>query len=326
MRRIVVTGNSSCGKTNLLRLSQGLPLKASHIATIEDTFEIKNVTFVDSAGSEAFDRLRPMSYSNASGAIICYDSSCKESRLNVIDKWIPEARYYGITEIYVVALKCELGGEEGLDDGDLDLISAVGLQYVSGADPSSAVSALDTIILHNATLEKPNLYTTTSPNRTSLDDVPLPFVRIAPFTSRFDSKFDLKQDELKEEGSDNSKFDTIYDDLNLNQITNIGEVTRKEEKKKSYDDSNPNQITNIGEVKKKEEKKKSIQRSMSTFDMSSESKKRSSMFGNLFGKKEHSKRVSSLNKEYRMSLPRSTPKKDQKPTNSTATFFRRLFL
>lgn len=45
-------------------------------------------------GQEDYDRLRPLSYSNASVFLVCFSINSRTSFENVRDKWFPELRRY----------------------------------------------------------------------------------------------------------------------------------------------------------------------------------------------------------------------------------------
>lgn len=45
-------------------------------------------------GQEDYDRLRPLSYSNASVFLVCFSITSKSSLENAEDKWVPELRKY----------------------------------------------------------------------------------------------------------------------------------------------------------------------------------------------------------------------------------------
>ncbi len=48
----------------------------------------------DTAGQEEYDKLRPIFYKDSSVIILCYSIDLPNSLTNVIDKWIPELRFY----------------------------------------------------------------------------------------------------------------------------------------------------------------------------------------------------------------------------------------
>jgi len=63
----------------------------------------------DTGGQEAFEQLRPLSYSNANVIVICYDIARQASYENVTAIWKPETEHFcpGIPVI-LVACKTDL--------------------------------------------------------------------------------------------------------------------------------------------------------------------------------------------------------------------------
>ena len=48
----------------------------------------------DTAGQEDFDRLRPLTYPETDAVIACFSITNPDSYQNVIEKWIPEVKYF----------------------------------------------------------------------------------------------------------------------------------------------------------------------------------------------------------------------------------------
>ena len=69
----------------------------------------------DTAGSEHYDRLRPLSYANTNVFLACFGLTSKISLHNIRYKWIPEIKHYGrkIPIILVGCLKDLRTVEEG---------------------------------------------------------------------------------------------------------------------------------------------------------------------------------------------------------------------
>jgi small GTP-binding protein len=53
-----------------------------------------NLTLWDTAGREEYDRLRPLSYTNADVVLICFKFPVAATRENVANQWIPEVRQH----------------------------------------------------------------------------------------------------------------------------------------------------------------------------------------------------------------------------------------
>jgi len=66
----------------------------------------------DTAGQEEYDRLRPLTYSNANVILICFAIDCPDSLENVQEKWISEVMHFcpGLPLI-LVGCKLDLRGE-----------------------------------------------------------------------------------------------------------------------------------------------------------------------------------------------------------------------
>ncbi|XP_009884572.1 PREDICTED: rho-related GTP-binding protein RhoF-like [Charadrius vociferus] len=75
----------------------------------------------DTAGQEDYDRLRPLSYSDANVVLICFDVTNPNSYDNVLTKWYPEVNHFckGIP-VLVVGCKTDLRKQQ---EGHLEPIS-----------------------------------------------------------------------------------------------------------------------------------------------------------------------------------------------------------
>ncbi|XP_026818711.1 ras-like GTP-binding protein Rho1 [Rhopalosiphum maidis] len=101
-KKVVVVGDGESGKTCLLRVFFEDIFPEVYVPTVFDYYS----TFIevdgkkveldlwDTAGQEDYDRLRPLSYGGADVVIICYSIDTPKSLINVIDKWVPEVRYF----------------------------------------------------------------------------------------------------------------------------------------------------------------------------------------------------------------------------------------
>ena len=52
------------------------------------------MTLFDTAGQEAFEQLRPMSYPDSEVILLCFSIDNKDSFDNIKEKWIPEIKQY----------------------------------------------------------------------------------------------------------------------------------------------------------------------------------------------------------------------------------------
>ncbi|KAJ3114538.1 GTP-binding protein Rho1 [Nowakowskiella sp. JEL0407] len=119
-RKIVCVGDEAVGKTSLLlRFTQNV-FSELYNPTVEDTYTLENSDspeFIDTAGAEAFDRLRPFSYTDAAEAIVCFSLNSPESLKEVEEKWVPEIKYFcGDVPFIVVGLKKDLRDNASFSD------------------------------------------------------------------------------------------------------------------------------------------------------------------------------------------------------------------
>ncbi|XP_025414541.1 ras-like GTP-binding protein rhoA [Sipha flava] len=101
-KKIVIVGDGESGKTCLLHVFFEDVYPDVYMPTVFDTFwtdiEVDGktvyLTIWDTAGQEDYDRLRPLSYPDSDAVIVCYSIDTPKSLINVIDKWVPEVRYF----------------------------------------------------------------------------------------------------------------------------------------------------------------------------------------------------------------------------------------
>ena len=67
------------------------------------------VCFIDTAGQEDYDRLRPLSYPHTDIFLVCCSVSDRSSLVRIKTKWVPELRNFtGNTPFIVVGFKSDL--------------------------------------------------------------------------------------------------------------------------------------------------------------------------------------------------------------------------
>lgn len=101
-KNVVIVGDGECGKTCLFNSYLNKELPTFYIPTIVDTFEIGigvddinyELTLTDTAGSEAYDRLRTLSYQDTDILILCFAVNSPHSFDNLTDKWILEVLHF----------------------------------------------------------------------------------------------------------------------------------------------------------------------------------------------------------------------------------------
>ncbi|NXY38608.1 RHOD protein, partial [Pomatorhinus ruficollis] len=82
----------------------------------------------DTAGQEDYDRLRPLSYSDANVVLICFDVTDSNSFDNILTKWYPEVNHFckGVP-VLLVGCKMDLRQDQEvlqkLKDGRMEPVS-----------------------------------------------------------------------------------------------------------------------------------------------------------------------------------------------------------
>ncbi|KAL4609614.1 Rho-related GTP-binding protein RhoF-like [Arapaima gigas] len=100
--KIVIVGDGGCGKTSLLMVyAKGdFPEKYApsvfekYVTTVSYGGKEIQLNLYDTAGQDDYDRLRPLSYQNASLVLVCYDVTNPTSFENVLIKWYPEVNHF----------------------------------------------------------------------------------------------------------------------------------------------------------------------------------------------------------------------------------------
>ena len=119
--KIVLVGDGACGKTCLLEVFKRNKFPEDYIPTVVDNF-VKDVeideqrsvslTLWDTAGQEAYDSVRPMSYTMTDLVLLCYTIENKNMLPNITEKWIPEIKNFcpGVS-FFLVGLKKDIRNE-----------------------------------------------------------------------------------------------------------------------------------------------------------------------------------------------------------------------
>lgn len=121
--KVVAIGDGNVGKTALLTRFTEDKFIQKYEPTVFDnamkTWEHNGVEHTvelwDTAGQEAFDRIRSLSYRDTHAFLICFSIDDKSSLTNIKEKWVPEmVHYYGEGErpkFILVGTKCDLRGK-----------------------------------------------------------------------------------------------------------------------------------------------------------------------------------------------------------------------
>ncbi|KAG0680289.1 Rho GTPase [Pichia californica] len=117
--KVVIVGDSGCGKTSLFSsyIRGSFPssyeptIFENHRTIVENikTHEILSADLWDTAGQEEYERLRRLSYQDSNVVIIAYSVDAPESLLNIHEVWAPEVMTYAPhASILLVGLKSDI--------------------------------------------------------------------------------------------------------------------------------------------------------------------------------------------------------------------------
>ncbi|KAJ7424906.1 Rho-related GTP-binding protein RhoF [Willisornis vidua] len=134
--KVVVVGDGGCGKTSLLVAFARGDFPKLYVPTVFEKYTAslqvagKPVTIHlwDTAGQEDYDRLRPLSYSDANVVLMCFDVTDRNSFDNILTKWYPEVNHFckGVP-VLLVGCKTDLRRDEEvlrkLRDGRMEPVS-----------------------------------------------------------------------------------------------------------------------------------------------------------------------------------------------------------
>uniref|UniRef100_A0AAX7TKW0 Rho family GTPase 3a n=1 Tax=Astatotilapia calliptera TaxID=8154 RepID=A0AAX7TKW0_ASTCA len=115
--KIVVVGDSQCGKTALLHVFAKDCFPESYVPTVFEnytaSFEIDTqrieLSLWDTSGSPYYDNVRPLSYPDSDAVLICFDISRPETLDSVMKKWKGEIQEFcPNTKMLLVGCKSDL--------------------------------------------------------------------------------------------------------------------------------------------------------------------------------------------------------------------------
>ncbi|PWN21031.1 hypothetical protein BCV69DRAFT_282536 [Microstroma glucosiphilum] len=114
-RKLVIVGDGACGKTSLLNVFALGSFPSDYEPTIFENYAAdvrldgKEISLQcwDTAGQEEYERLRPLSYSQAHVILIAFSLDTPDSLENVTVKWIEEVRNICGSQIPVILVGCK---------------------------------------------------------------------------------------------------------------------------------------------------------------------------------------------------------------------------
>ncbi|XP_042199321.1 rho-related GTP-binding protein RhoN [Callorhinchus milii] len=115
--KIVVVGDSQCGKTALLHVFAKDCYPESYVSTVFEnytaSFEIEKqrieLNMWDTSGSAYYDNVRPLAYPDADAVLICFDISRPETLDSVLKKWQCETQEFcPNAKVLVVGCKIDM--------------------------------------------------------------------------------------------------------------------------------------------------------------------------------------------------------------------------
>ncbi|KAJ8253281.1 hypothetical protein GJAV_G00211100 [Gymnothorax javanicus] len=115
--KIVVVGDSKCGKTALLHVFAKDCFPESYVPTVFEnytaSFEIDTqrieLSLWDTSGSPYYDNVRPLSYPDSDAVLICFDIGRPETLDSILKKWRGEIQEFcPNTKMLLVGCKSDL--------------------------------------------------------------------------------------------------------------------------------------------------------------------------------------------------------------------------
>lgn len=139
--KILIIGNSSVGKSNILLRYTDNIFNDSFLPTIGVDFKIKNITvnsqkvklnIWDTAGQERFKTITSTYYKGSHGIVLVYDITDKES-FNNISNWVIEVKRNAGTNIVMLLIgnKCDMESDRSVTvkEGQ-DLAKTLGVSFM----------------------------------------------------------------------------------------------------------------------------------------------------------------------------------------------------
>ncbi|NXL84215.1 RHOD protein, partial [Alectura lathami] len=121
--KAVIVGDGGCGKTSLLMVFARGDFPKVYVPTVFEKYTASfrlsgkpaKIHLWDTAGQEDYDRLRPLSYSDANVVLICFDVTSRSSYDNILTKWYPEVNHF-CKGVPVLLVGCKTDLRQGHQD------------------------------------------------------------------------------------------------------------------------------------------------------------------------------------------------------------------
>ena len=101
-KKLVIVGDSACGKTSLLYVFSKDVFPEVYMPTVSETHEanievdgkVVELVLWDTAGEEDYDRLRALSYPGSDIILMCFSIDSPKNFENITKRWTPEVRHF----------------------------------------------------------------------------------------------------------------------------------------------------------------------------------------------------------------------------------------
>lgn len=145
--KIVVVGDTQCGKTSLLNVFAKDSFPENYVPTVFEnytaSFEVDTLrvelSLWDTSGSPYYDNVRPLSYPDADAVLICFDIGRPETLENVLRKWKGEIEEFcPNTKVLLVGCKSDLRADLATF---VQLSNDIPSSYDQGSNMAKLISA-----------------------------------------------------------------------------------------------------------------------------------------------------------------------------------------